>query len=149
MDPNAIITRFITHPRHAPITRLHDTDPSPIRRDHLVDHRLRPLQAHHLRQDPGLLRHVVPTTVLDGLQRGGSPGLGRQGHNHHTRPHIQSGDMVAVLLQPRHQHHVGVGVREETVAHAGGIQHHVDMAQPHGAGTEPDTIIYCMTVMSI
>ena len=63
-----------------------------------------------------------------------------QGHNHHTRPHIQGGDMVAVHIQPRDQHHAGVGLGEETVAHAGGLQHHVDMAQPHGTGTAHHTL---------
>ena len=57
--------------------------------------------------------------------------------------------MVALLLQPHHQHHVGMGVGEETVAYTGGIQHYVDMVESDGAGTDTDTIIYCMTVMSI
>jgi len=44
--------------------------------------------------------------------------------------------MVALLLQPRNQCGISVGIRKETVANFSGIQYDVDLAKSHGTSTE-------------
>ena len=49
--------------------------------------------------------------------------------------------MATVFLQPPDQRHADLGQLQETTAHAGGVQHAVDLAEHDGSGTASDPVI--------
>jgi len=75
-----------------------------------------------------MLRHVVQTRILVRLQYRRSIGMDSKGNYHYTRTNFQSGDMVAILLQPRNQRGTSMGIRKETFANFSWVQYNVDMA---------------------
>ena len=58
-----------------------------------------------------------------------------QGFDHCARSNIWYTALVALLHCLDDQHDTDLGIEQETVTYLGRIQHHVDMAFMHGAGT--------------
>lgn len=64
--------------------------------------------------------------------------MDRQGCDHSSWPDIWSPDLVAIHYRIDHQHDLDLGVKPETVAHIGGIQHTLDLVELHGVGPASD-----------
>ena len=86
-------------------------------------------------RDKALLSDVVSSGLLDQLQHRGSAQLAGQGFDHSSRLDFWCADMVAIPHSFGDQHDTDLGQQQEAVAHIGGIQHSVDLAQLHGLGT--------------
>lgn len=61
--------------------------------------------------------------------------MGGQGCDHHSRLDLWHSDLVALLLYALDQFDLDLGIKQETVAHTGWIQHHVGVVKLHGIST--------------
>ena len=124
--------------------RPDDRTTDPIRHSHISDHSGSDIPPHRVAQDHPVLSHVAGPRVLDQLQHSGGRVVDSQGRDHSARVDIWPADLATVFRQPVDQCHADMGQLQETVAHAGWLQHLVDMAQHDGDRTVGDTRIAVM-----
>ena len=66
--------------------------------------------------------------------------MGRKSLHHHSWLDLWSFRLVALLLYLGNQPNTYMGIRKETPAHLGGIQHNLGVDILHGVGTAPSLI---------